>query len=209
MAMQAWLSKKSSRGFTGPADRAMASRRWAEAEAAYRQALAVNPELAHIWVQYGHALKEQGKLSEAETAYRRSLALNANPADTHLQLGHVLKLQGRHDDAVDSYLTAHRLHPDLSYPVIELRALGVEMPAAIAAKTGPAFDWGSADTRNVSAKQTTAPAGGRPDAAAKSASERHSTSGRQVLSQHGLHANILDIFVFRYYFYANPLVRRH
>jgi tetratricopeptide (TPR) repeat protein len=186
----------------------MASRRWAEAEAAYRQALEVNPELAHIWVQYGHALKEQGKLAEAEAAYRRSLALNASPPDTHLQLGHVLKLQGRHDDAVDSYLTAHRLHPDLSYPVVELQALGVEMPAAIAAKTGPAFDRGSAGTNDVTAKKTTAPAGGRPDAAAKSAPDRQSTSDRQVLSQHGLHANLLDIFDFRYYFYANSLVRR-
>src|ERR1043166_6135942 len=122
MAMQAWLGKKSSRDFTRPGDRAMASRRWAEAEAAYRKALGINPELAHIWVQYGHALKEQGKLAEAEAAYRRSLGLNASSADTHLQLGHVLKLQGRRDDAVASYLPAHRLASALPYPVIELQA---------------------------------------------------------------------------------------
>jgi glycosyltransferase involved in cell wall biosynthesis len=102
---------------------------WQEREAAHRAALTLDPSLTDIWVQYGHALKEQGQLDAAEEAYRRSLALDATLADTNLQLGHVLKLQRRTGDAADAYLTAHRLDPDLPDPAIELRALGLELPS--------------------------------------------------------------------------------
>src|SRR6266702_3464880 len=42
---------------------------WRERERAYGAMLALDPSLTHIWVQYGHALKEQGRLSAAEQAY--------------------------------------------------------------------------------------------------------------------------------------------
>jgi hypothetical protein len=63
---------------------------WREREAAYHAELSLDPSMKHIWVQYGHALKEQGRLDAAEQAYRRSQALDAGLADTNLQLGHVL-----------------------------------------------------------------------------------------------------------------------
>src|SRR3977135_3296998 len=81
-------------------DDANLMRSWGRAETAYRAALVLDPSLKHIWVQYGHAVKEQGNLDVAEQAYRRSLALDDTLADTHLQLGHVLKLQGQMDSAV-------------------------------------------------------------------------------------------------------------
>lgn len=46
---------------------------WYTAARCYRKALKHNPDLAPIWVQYGHALKESGSILEAEAAYRRSL----------------------------------------------------------------------------------------------------------------------------------------
>ena len=79
---------------------------------------------AAIWVQYGHALKENGRWAEAETAYRRSLACDPSLADTHLQLGHVLKLQGRMPAAQAAYLRAFALDPALPYPTEELTGLG-------------------------------------------------------------------------------------
>src|SRR5258707_4961510 len=100
-------------------DEANRRRSWREAEAAYRAALEIDSSLTHIWVQYGHALKEQGDLDGAEQAYCNSLALDGGTADTHLQLGHVLKLQDRIDGAADSYVTAHRCDPALPYPGIE------------------------------------------------------------------------------------------
>src|SRR4029077_12032902 len=77
------------------ADWARDLRHWEVAARYYREALDLNPANTPIWVQYGHALKEQGLLDLAKEAYRRSLALDGTVADTHLQLGHVLKLQGR------------------------------------------------------------------------------------------------------------------
>ncbi len=75
---------------------------WAIAARYYREALDRNPDNAPIWVQYGHALKEQGLLQPAEEAYRRSLTHDDTLADTHLQLGHVLKLQGRPYEAAEA-----------------------------------------------------------------------------------------------------------
>jgi glycosyltransferase involved in cell wall biosynthesis len=146
---------------------------WQEREAAHRAALTFDPSLTDIWVQYGHALKEQGQLDAAEEAYRRSLALDAALADTHLQLGHALKLQRRTGDAADAYLTAHRLDPDLPDPAIELRALGLELPT-ITRVEGEA----GADDRSPS-----------------------------IGHAHGLSVRVEEIFDFRYYFYANPVVQ--
>src|SRR5205823_10523151 len=77
------------------ADQARDAGDWPAATRHYREVLDLNPSNPLIWVQYGHALKETGKLDEAERAYRNSLDAQEDVADTHLQLGHVLKLQGR------------------------------------------------------------------------------------------------------------------
>src|SRR5215813_11943304 len=116
--MHSLILSSSSRGrqikqLIGAGDKANRRRLWANAEDYYREALALDPSLKHIWVQYGHALKEQGSLKEAETAYRRSLALDPDLPDTHLQLGHVLKLQRRIEDAAMAYLRALALAPTL------------------------------------------------------------------------------------------------
>src|SRR5262245_27698743 len=78
-------------------DSARSRSQWRLAASAYHEALQFDPNLGHIWVQYGHALKEQGRVTEAEHAYRRSITLDSEVADTHLQLGHALKLQHRMD----------------------------------------------------------------------------------------------------------------
>ena len=81
------------------------------AAASYRASLEVNPRLADIWVQYGHALKESSRVADAEMAYRKALELDEQ-ADTHLQLGHALKLRGLTEEAKASYLRAVNLDPD-------------------------------------------------------------------------------------------------
>src|SRR5215472_3916849 len=81
------------------ADRARNLRQWEHAAQLYRDVLKRNPRRPGIWVQYGHALKESGKLrdpeklAQAESAYRRAISLNPSEADSYLQLGHALKLQ--------------------------------------------------------------------------------------------------------------------
>jgi hypothetical protein len=106
------------------ADRAREAQQWEVATRHYRTALGRNPSRAPIWVQYGHTLKESGKLAEAEDAYRRALALDTTSADTHLQIGHLLKLQGRVGEARRAYLRAAVLDPSQPDPARELASLG-------------------------------------------------------------------------------------
>ncbi len=105
-------------------DRARDAKQWRLAARHYHKALARDPLDAPCWVQYGHALKESGRLPEAEAAYRQSLACVSNIADTHLQFGHVLKLQGRTMAAQAAYLRAFALDPDMSAASEELAGLG-------------------------------------------------------------------------------------
>jgi tetratricopeptide (TPR) repeat protein len=93
------------------AERARAAGNWSDAAAHFAAAVRTCPDLAPIWVQLGHAQKEQGDYAAAETSYRRALTIEPDLADTHLQLGHLLKLQARLTDAADSYFAAVRLAP--------------------------------------------------------------------------------------------------
>jgi glycosyltransferase involved in cell wall biosynthesis len=114
------------------ADRARDTRAWETAAELYAQGLEADPERAGIWVQYGHALKESGRLKDAEAAYRRSLALKPEIADTHLQLGHALKLAGRMQAAARAYVAAVELAPESADALIEIDHLlrqGVDLPA--------------------------------------------------------------------------------
>jgi tetratricopeptide (TPR) repeat protein len=77
-----------------------------------------------LWVQYGHALKEAGKLEAGESAYRRSLECDDRLADTHLQLAHVLALQTRTIEASESCLRALRLAPSSYDAICALVSLG-------------------------------------------------------------------------------------
>lgn len=95
----------------GEGDRARDTADWAGAIAGYRRALDIDPSLAPIWVQYGHALKESGRRIEAESAYRKSLEIDPGNADTLVQLGHVLKLLNRPAEALQSYTEAQKLSP--------------------------------------------------------------------------------------------------
>jgi Flp pilus assembly protein TadD len=81
------------------ANHARNAREWELAVRYYRDALNLKPDKPGIWVQYGHALTEAGKVSEAEVAYRRALEIDANDADTNAALGQVLVLQGKSEEA--------------------------------------------------------------------------------------------------------------
>jgi glycosyltransferase involved in cell wall biosynthesis len=105
------------------ADRKRDDRLWAEAAALYRAALNLEPDLAPIWVQLGHTLKESGDHQGAESAYKRSLELR-DDADTYLQLGHLYKLMKRHRDSEQGYLKALERQPELRDARDELRRLG-------------------------------------------------------------------------------------
>jgi tetratricopeptide (TPR) repeat protein len=106
------------------AERAQEARKWELAARHYREALGAMPNMPEMWVQYGHSLKESGKVDEAEAAYRRSINLDPDSADACLQLGHALKIQGRIDEAVSAYFRSMALDPTPRHPRDELIALG-------------------------------------------------------------------------------------
>lgn len=105
------------------ADIARDAGRWAEAVTLYRDSLKRDPSPSHLWVQFGHALKESGALEEAERAYRSALVRSPDDADGHLQLGHLHKLQGRLDAAAGDYAVATALDPFSADAFAELQGL--------------------------------------------------------------------------------------
>ncbi|HEY5048387.1 MAG TPA: glycosyltransferase [Rhizomicrobium sp.] len=106
------------------ADKARDGRAWELAAQYYDDALKLDGKLAHIWVQYGHALKETDKVPAALKAYRTAIELERDNADTYLQLGHALKILGNLTEAASAYSTSYRLDPSNGHAETELRALG-------------------------------------------------------------------------------------
>jgi FkbM family methyltransferase len=106
------------------ADRALNERQWQLAARIYGDVLEHWPTNAAVWVQFGHAIKESGRVVEAEAVYRHAIQLTPAIADFHLQLGHALKLQSRPDAAIEAYAAALSLDPGLQHAADELTALG-------------------------------------------------------------------------------------
>jgi GT2 family glycosyltransferase/tetratricopeptide (TPR) repeat protein len=106
------------------ADRANAARHWSEAERLYKRVLDQNPRLVTIWVQYGHALKEQGAIDRAVEAYRQATLADPLHADGHLQLAHLLLRTGNDAVAALEYRLAYDLDQNLDEAAHGLLATG-------------------------------------------------------------------------------------
>lgn len=82
----------------------------AEAFAAYRKALELDPECVSAHLNLAVAYVQAGKLAEAEAHYRK--ALPGRPtAETHNGLGYVLGRQGRSDAAIAEFEQAIAIDP--------------------------------------------------------------------------------------------------
>jgi hypothetical protein len=62
-----------------------------EAEASYRKAIALKPDLTLAHYSLGNTLKELGKLNEAEASYRKAIALKPDFTSAHYSLSHALR----------------------------------------------------------------------------------------------------------------------
>jgi len=122
-ALKVLGGRKSVDALIARGDSARDAKEWDTAARYYRDALDADGSLAHIWVQYGHALKESRRYGEAESAYRTALEIE-DLADTHLQLGHLHKITGRRRDAEEDYLRALERQPDLADARTELSRMG-------------------------------------------------------------------------------------
>ncbi len=87
-------------------DAARARGDWPAAAAAYRAAVDERPSLADIWIQLGHASKEQQAFTPALEAYAEAARLRPELAETHVFMAHIYKQLGRADLAINHFLKA-------------------------------------------------------------------------------------------------------
>ncbi len=82
------------------------------AVACYRQAIALQPELASAHYNLGFALQKQGNLQEASACYRQAIALEPKLVRAHYHLGVALQEQGEWSEAIACYQQVTELNPD-------------------------------------------------------------------------------------------------
>jgi len=73
---------------------------------AYRQALAREPHLQHVWVQLGHMEKEAGEIDLATSAYEEAARLRPDDTEPLLRLGHLAKAWRQPADAAGYFIAA-------------------------------------------------------------------------------------------------------
>ena len=82
-----------------------------EAEAAYRQAVSIDPNFASAHFNLGNLLQKQGRDIDAEEAFRAALALRPDYGKAWNGLGQVLQHQGRLQDALGAFRNAAQCEP--------------------------------------------------------------------------------------------------
>jgi Flp pilus assembly protein TadD len=110
------------------------------AEAAFRQAIRLDPKLrmAHNWL--GNLLYARWDLAGAEAAYRQAIRLDPMDAASHSNLGVVLEQKGDLDGAIAACKRALQIHPKHSFALSNLaraermRRLLPRLPAVLAGK---------------------------------------------------------------------------
>jgi Flp pilus assembly protein TadD len=84
---------------------------YAEAEAAYRQAIRLDPDNPQAHVGLGSVLHDVERHAEAEAAYREAIRLDPRDADAYDNLGNLLSDVQRYTEAATAYREAIRLAP--------------------------------------------------------------------------------------------------
>jgi tetratricopeptide (TPR) repeat protein len=111
--------------FVAQGDDANRNRDWPRAASFYAAALLRDGALGPIWVQFGHALKEQGMLEEAGFAYREAARVDPANIDALIHLGHLMKRCGRDGAAMRAFqkvLQRDPAHADASLALAALAA---------------------------------------------------------------------------------------
>jgi cytochrome c-type biogenesis protein CcmH/NrfG len=88
--------------------------RVAEAEAIYREVLAIAPDHADSLHLLGMIAYQNGDLDAAAQSIRQAIAQHENAASYHCNLGNVLQAQDKLDEAAASFERAIALGPDLA-----------------------------------------------------------------------------------------------
>lgn len=90
----------------------------------YLEHLRTHPDDFSIWVQVGHAMKDQGLFEAADEAYGRASQLAPENADLWLHRGHLAKLREDHAAALGFYDRSYAIDQNTD-AVIEIYGLGL------------------------------------------------------------------------------------
>lgn len=94
--------------------------RYAEAEAAFRRTIDLEPRAVGAYQGLGIALGAQRKFAEAEAAFRKAIELNPSVASAHQRLAHNLNMQKKHVEAESAVRKAIELSPKTASAYNEL-----------------------------------------------------------------------------------------
>ncbi len=97
-----------------------------EAEAAYRRALALQPDDPVVMNNLGAVLLDLGRADEAESQFRRALAIRPGYADAENNLGAALERRGRTEEAERAYRRATAADPGSATALNNLGALALK-----------------------------------------------------------------------------------
>lgn len=111
----------------GEGDAARDLGNWDTAAEKYEAYLAHFADDFDIWVQLGHARKEQGELTRAKLAYGTAMGLRAEDDDVCLHMGHLLKLMGDRAGAEDAYRRSFAINSGNRNALQELLALEADV----------------------------------------------------------------------------------
>jgi uncharacterized protein (TIGR02466 family) len=71
-----------------------------EAEASFREAIAINSEYAEAHYNLGFLFRAQGRLIEAEMSYKKAITLQPKYSEAHYNLGNILRDQKKYNEAI-------------------------------------------------------------------------------------------------------------
>jgi tetratricopeptide (TPR) repeat protein len=118
--------------------------RLAEAEAAFRRHLELEPDSAEAHYNLGNVLRDLGRLDESEPAFRRATELRPSFPEAHCNLGRALERLGRFGEGLEELRRGHELgikQKDWKYPSAqwvreaeELAALEAKVLAVLAGR---------------------------------------------------------------------------
>jgi tetratricopeptide (TPR) repeat protein len=116
--------------------------------AAFRKAIDLRPDVAHIYHHLSIALMQQKKLAEAEPACRKVIQLQPHHAQAHCYLGLILRGRGKFEESLAALRRGHELglkRPPWRFPSAmwirqteRLVKLDARLPAILAGEAKPA-----------------------------------------------------------------------
>ena len=95
---------------------------WKSAEASYRRAINLNPNIAEAYYNLGVALGEQGNREGAIAAYQKAISINLNDDYAYNNLGVALGERGNREGAIAAYQKAVSINPNFSKAYYNLGA---------------------------------------------------------------------------------------